>query len=67
MLQPQPMFFDLEKFFVEGKNFGRAFRTRGAELVLGMSEDLFQMSRHPRLNLSASGKVDNGTGGIRAG
>ena len=40
------MLLDLEKLFVKRKNFGRACRASGGELVLGVGKNLFEMPRH---------------------
>ncbi len=40
------MFFDLEKFFVKRKDFRRASRIRGGELIRRVGQDLFEMPGH---------------------
>jgi hypothetical protein len=46
MFQAQTVFLDLKKLFVNGENFGRTLRARNGELVLGVGQDLVEMSSH---------------------
>src|SRR5437870_2341714 len=43
VLQAQAVFFNLEKFFVKWKDFRRASRPRGGELIRRVGQDLFEM------------------------
>jgi hypothetical protein len=44
--QAQAVFFDFEKLFVEREDFRRTSRSRGGQLILGVRQDLFQMTGH---------------------
>jgi hypothetical protein len=46
MFQAEAMLLDLEKFLVERENVGWAFFARGGELVLRVSQNLFEMTPH---------------------
>ena len=58
MSQAQPMFLDLEKFFVKRKNIGRPVGARRGELTVGVRENFIEMTRH-RLNLDVSNRNAN--------
>jgi hypothetical protein len=46
VFQAQSMFFDLEKFFVDWKDFRGALRPGNSKLILGVGQDLFEMAGH---------------------
>ena len=44
VFQPQPVFFDLEKFFVKRKNFSGTSRTCSSKLILRVRQNLLEMT-----------------------
>ena len=44
VFQPQPVFFDLEKFFVKRENFSGASCTCGGKLILRVRQNLLEMT-----------------------
>jgi len=55
VFQAQPVFFDLEKFFVKRENFSGTSRTCGGKLILRVRQNLLEMTGCHDLGLSILG------------